>query len=242
MRTIDIRTTQNVVITYDIAALSDRILALVIDWIILGVSWALLMYITVRITMGSDAFLVMTYIYFMMFSCYTLFCEVVFNGQTIGKMVLRTRVVSLEGKHLSFYDYTLRWAFRIVDIYLTFGALGALLSSSTNYGQRIGGLVSNSTVVKVNSKLRVQLKDLLKINTLGDHQPQYIGVRNFKESDMLLVKQTLDRYRKYKNQAHREAVKELAETMREKLGIEEAPKSTIDFLKTLLRDYIVLTR
>jgi uncharacterized RDD family membrane protein YckC len=240
MRTIDIRTTQNVVITYEIATLSDRILALLLDWLIIVVSFLIINYFTYRIfDLRTES---MAIIFAMLFSCYTLISEVLFSGRTIGKMALRTKVVSLEGKHLSFYDYTLRWAFRIVDIFMTMGALGALLSSSTDYGQRIGGLVSNSTVVKINTKLRIQLKDLLKISTLGDHEPKYVGVRNFKESDMLLVKQTLDRYQRYKNKAHEFAIADVAEVMRNQLGLESIPENKILFLKTLIRDYIVLTR
>ena len=116
------------------------------------------------------------------------------------------------------------------------------MSSSTSFGQRLGGLVSNSTVVRLNPRQRVQLQDLLKISTISNYEPKYPAVRNFSEQDMLLVKQTLERYRKYKNDAHKQAVLELVEVMKKELDIQDEIKNKLEFLKTLIRDYIVLTR
>ncbi len=246
MRSIDIQTTQNVTISYEIAVLRDRILALIIDWVVLALS--LLIVFLLYVSIDSNPFnstLGVWMFYFVipvMVFFYTLALETILNGQTLGKKVMRIKVIKLDGRQLKFFDNLLRWSFRLMDIWMSMGALAAIMSTSTPNGQRLGGLVSNTTVVKLNPTLNISLSDLQQINSLENYEPQYPGVKNFKEQDMLLIKQAIERYAKYKNTAHREAILELVQVVQEKLGLEEIPKGKITFLKTLIRDYIVLTR
>lgn len=244
MRTIDIRTTQNVTITYEIASLRDRILAFVIDLVALIGLAILLGLITLWIATGDDdlAQLFTLLVVSPSLVFYTFILESLNNGKTLGKMAMRLKVVKLDGKQLNNYDYLLRWTFRLIDIWFSLGSLAAILNSSSDNGQRLGGLVSNSTVVRVSPHFRVTLKEILKINTRENYEPVYPDVRQFREDDMLLIKQAIERYAKYKNQAHKEAILELVEVVRERLGISEEPKNKIKFLKTLIKDYIVLTR
>lgn len=244
MRTIDIRTTQNVTITYELAGLRDRILAFVIDVcaiVVVEIVLGLLMWAM----SGVDDLLQTSFSYLVLLPAmmfYTLILENMANGQTLGKLALGIKVVKLDGTQLRFQDYLLRWVFRLIDIWLTLGALAAILSSSTDFGQRLGGLVSNSTTVRLKPKLYVKLNDILKINTTENYEPAYPAVRNFRESDMLLMKQALERYYKFKNPAHRSALVELSERSAQLLELEEVPEKKIAFLKTLIKDYIVLTR
>lgn len=244
MRTIDIRTTQNVTITYELANVRDRIFAFLIDFITISIAMVVLGFIT-TLAAGWDRTLNTLFSYLLIlpvFLFYTLAFEFFANGRTLGKMALQLKVVKLDGTQLQFQDYMLRWVFRMIDIYATFGALATITASSTDHGQRLGGLVSNSTVVRTKPKLFVRLSDILKINSLDDYQPQYPAVRNFRESDMLLMKQTLERYYRFKNDAHKQAIFELTERASEVLGLPEVPDRKIAFVKTLIKDYIVLTR
>lgn len=84
-------------------------------------------------------------------------------------MALRIKVVHVEGRQMKFTDFLLRWAFRLVDIWLSFGAVAVVLTSSTPRAQRLGGLASNSTVVKSNPSLAIELRDVLRINTTENH-------------------------------------------------------------------------
>lgn len=90
--------------------------------------------------------------------------------------------------------------------------------------------------------MRFRLEDILKINSLADYEPAYPQVRKLSEKDMLLIKSIITRYRLYQNKAHREIVNDLVEKLKLELSIDEIKGSKIDFLKTLIRDYIVLTR
>ena len=59
---------------------------------------------------------------------------------------------------------------------------------------------------------------------------------------MLLIKSMINRYKDYGNVAHQEVVKETVAHLEKILQISKRQEDEIGFLKTLIRDYIVLTR
>ena len=59
---------------------------------------------------------------------------------------------------------------------------------------------------------------------------------------MMLVKNVISRVETYKNQATKDIAIELADKIAIELKLEEKPEKKLKFLKTILNDYIVLTR
>lgn len=76
------------------------------------------------------------------------------------------------------------------------------------------------------------------------YEPKYTQVKKLSESDMLLVQNVVLRYKRYKNKAHREALYTLCDKIKERLNLNdnEVSEEGTDFLTTLIKDYIVLTR
>ncbi|MFT4679805.1 MAG: putative RDD family membrane protein YckC [Flavobacteriales bacterium] len=242
MRTIEIRTTQNATISYELAPLSLRIFAFILDFVLLGTVGAILYAFSYMLPGAYSAQLMQFIIITPMIAFYTLVSEVILDGQTIGKKALQIRVVKLNGKRVEPFDFVLRWAFRMVDIWMSLGSLSAILISATDNGQRLGGIISNTAVIRLKPNMEVSLEDLLKINRLEDYEPTYLGVKSFKEADMLLIKHTIDRYKKFKNDAHKEALHELARVVGQRLGLDSIPEDEVAFLRAAVKDYIVLTR
>lgn len=171
-----------------------------------------------------------------------LIMEIKMNGQTLGKKIMKIKVVKLDGKQPVFYDYLLRWVFRLMDVYGTIGAAGTILIASTDYAQRIGDMVANTAVVKVSSRLPITLQDVLRIDNRSSYVPVYAAVKSFPEDDIVLIKQSLDRFTKYNNEAHRKVLLDICEKMKEQLGLDAIPADKVRFLRTIIKDYIVLTR
>jgi hypothetical protein len=67
-------------------------------------------------------------------------------------------------------------------------------------------------------------------------------VRNLSEKDMIFIKTVLTRLQQNPNQAHEEVMEDLVTHLMPLLDVEKRPADRKEFLKTLLRDYIVLTR
>ena len=173
---------------------------------------------------------------------YTLFFEIINDGQTPGKKSVGIKVVKTNGKQAQISDYLLRWVFRLIDIYFSLGSIAAILVNSSKYSQRLGGLLSNTTVVQLQPKMNIKLKDIENLNTLNNHQILYPEIRKFSEQEMLLIKQTLNRTIKYNNDIHRQLIDELCENIAMRLNMDVIPSNKIQFLKDLIKDYVVLTR
>lgn len=247
MQTIFIKTSQNVSIEYELATLWERLLALLLDMVIVYVgSLILISLLRAAFYSDVDSSIMMGIFYgllpLVLFLIYQFAMEAFADGQTLGKRALKIKALRLNMDGSGLSDYMLRSIFYLIDLIFSGGILAALLISTTPKRQRLGDLTANTTVVKLQPSYTLKLKDILKISTLDDYEPIYPEVRNLGEKDMLLIKSTIVRYSKHKNPAHRKAVNSLTLHLQEKLGIPEVPRDRIGFLKTLIKDYIVLTR
>jgi hypothetical protein len=151
-------------------------------------------------------------------------------------------VVKLTGSDLKSSDFLLRWMFRWIDIWLSLGSLAALKVSSSPKGQRIGDVLADTTVIRQQHDFKVVLNDLLAIRSKDNHEVKFPAAVNFKEEEMLLVKQVLDRYRKFDNEAHKKILVSTAKKVSQRLNLDVFPGAADEFLKAVLVDYITLTR
>lgn len=131
MQNIQIKTPLNVNVTIRHAEVGWRLLAFIIDvLVIMGYVWLLSISFSWLGLSGSiweqgldkyydiNTFLSIVYlILFFPAMFYSLWTETVFNGQTPGKMICRIRVVKLDGYQAGFQEYFTRWAFRLVDFW-----------------------------------------------------------------------------------------------------------------------------
>jgi len=244
VRSIEINTAQNVTIEYELAPLHQRLLAFLLDQAIIGTALVILYFLGLWIC-GRYSDVMIYYTYFILILVglfYTLISEIFMNGQSVGKLALGIRIVKLTGKQATLSDYIMRWLFRLVDIYMCFGSLCAILISSTDKSQRIGDIVANTVVIKLRPSRALTLRDLLNIHSIDNYEPRYPEVKYLSEEDMLLVKNVLERNRKFRNDAHLKAQEELVAKLMEVLHIPKLQQEKPEFLRTLLNDYIVLTR
>jgi len=91
-------------------------------------------------------------------------------------------------------------------------------------------------------KMNLKLNDVLAIRSQDSYKPTYIQAKQLDEVDVLLIKTTLERYRQFKNLAHQEAIQMLSDKVRTLLGVAPVAQTDLQFLQTVLNDYVVLTR
>lgn len=238
MRNIDILTSQNVTISYTLATLQDRIFSFIVDMIVLNVGTALIYWIFVSIAGNFGYYL----IYLPVNIFYSLISEILFNGRSVGKMAVGLKVVKIDGITPSLNDYFVRWAFRAVDIVLSLGAVACLTISSSVKGQRLGDVIANTTVIKTSPPQKIVLNDLLKLSSLENYEPKYPAVKQFSENDMLLLKEVMDRYNKHANEAHLSVMLDALDIVKEKLNLEKIPQDKVGFIRTLIKDYVAMSR
>lgn len=247
MKKIDIITSHNVAIDYEAATLASRGIALFIDLLAMIV-YLLIMSIILG-TMGfaffdnEDIATLFIYLVFMFpLVFYSLYMEYLLKGQTLGKMAVGIRVVRLNGENATLNDYTMRWAFRIIDFWFTAGSIAAIFIATTEKGQRIGDILAQTAVVKGKPDQVYSIRDILNIKSRAEHEPTYLAVTKFTDEDMILIKNAISRVKKYPNEPHKQLIRDLAKKAAEELNLAEVPEKKLSFLRTLLQDYIVLTR
>lgn len=242
MKTIEITTTQNVTIEYALGTLGNRIIAFVIDFVIMFLT-ALLFLFVVEQLFPYMSETIGTLIVVCIFFPYTLLLEYFNNGQSIGKKMMKLKVIRIDGENTRFMDYFTRWSFRFIDIYFSLGSLASMGIISSTKNQKLGDLFANTTVVKLGLDNRLQLKSLLALKNLTNYTPVYPEVMQLEEKHVLTIQETLNRQKKYPNYVHKIAVERIVSRLEKELGIQKDKRQNeVKFLQTLIKDYVVLTR
>ena len=234
MPRIQVRTSQNVQIDYNIAGVGDRILATLLDLLIMG-SYLFIVVFAFGLQVVDELYL--TIALFLPVFFYHLICEIFMNGQSIGKRQLKIQVIKLDGSRPSLGAYIARWIFRIFDtsLFFFYGAVAVLSIVLTKNGQRIGDLVAGTTVIKLTTS------DLssnpINQEFSGDYEPQYPEVIRLTDDEIDLIDKALAFNRTEANSGPAELLAEkLAAKMSVKIDI-----PIIKFLHTVKKDYNHIT-
>lgn len=251
MKKVDIITSHNISIDYEAASVMNRGVARFLDYLVMTVYFFIAMWILSSFIMSSTNWMrgeLSGLFYFMLFIFqlpvifYSILFEYLMKGQTVGKLAMGIRVVKINGENANINDYAMRWAFNLIDFWFSAGAIAALFISTTEKGQRLGDILGQTAVIKNNPEQVYSIRDILNIKDRSKHDPTYLGVSKFTDEDMILIKNAISRVKKYPNEPHKQLVRDLAQKASEELDLEEVPQKKLTFLKTLLQDYIVLTR
>ncbi|WP_313791441.1 RDD family protein [Lacinutrix neustonica] len=119
MKEFQIETAQNVSIQQNAATIVDRMWAYLIDTAIIYAYLILSILLLVALDLDlGDTWAIYLLVSLPAFLYYVLL-ETFWNGQTIGKHLIKTRVVKLDGSKPGFGNYFVRWIMRIVDVVIT---------------------------------------------------------------------------------------------------------------------------
>ena len=182
MDEFQIETAQNVGINQNVAGIGDRLLAYLIDTIIifLYALGSILLLGALDLDMG-DAWAIYLLVNLPAFLYYVLL-ETFWDGKTVGKSIMKTRVVKLDGSKPSFANYFVRWILRVVDVVMTFGGAATLTILIKGNGQRIGDIAAGTTVIS--EQQTVSIKDTILKEIPLDYVPTYSQVTVLNDKDI----------------------------------------------------------
>ena len=236
MNEFQIETAQNVGINQNVAHIGDRMLGYLIDSLVI-------MFYTVSIFLLLNAldinFRDLWTVYLLMslpaFLYYVLL-ETFWDGKTIGKFAMKTRVVKLDGSKPSFASYFVRWILRIIDVVITFGGLATLTILIKGNGQRIGDIAAGTTIISEKEKLSIN--DTLLELIPSDYVPTYSQVTVLRDTDIQTVKNLYD---DAVRKGHHNVVLNISTRLQKILQVQ--PKETpINFVATVIKDYNYYTQ
>ena len=181
---IEVQTTQNVTIDYETAGLGKRILGYLIDFVIL-VLWIIgcIWILSITSSFGMDAVFAgdvgAIFIFILIFTpiiFYDLLFEILNDGQSPGKMLMKIKVVNIDGTTPSTSSFLIRWLFRLVDFSMTEGFLGVIMIAVTKKSQRLGDLLAGTTVIDLKLNNRNRELSITDLDFHEDYKVSYVDV------------------------------------------------------------------
>lgn len=241
MPRIKVTTTQNVQIEFELAKLVERILARLIDNMVIMAPGAFIFWFIQKnsrlLPRDGDAgywlLLTVVFLYFLIYIGYYLFFEIMGDGQSVGKRLMKIRVVRLDGSQPQITDYLLRWIFRLIDFPMSGGIIALLTASLSPHGQRLGDMVAGTTVISLKTKLQNYRELLEKPDFSEDYEVLYPQVGKLIDADLIWIKNL---YRKSRASNNPELIQVLAKKVRELLNI-SSDEPPVVFLRRIIKDY-----
>ncbi len=129
--------------------------------------------------------------YFLIQVGYGILLEWAWRGQTLGKRLLRLRVMDVQGLHLHFSQIVIRNLLRVVDSLPLFYLVGGTVCLFSRHAQRFGDLAANTIVIRTIELAEPDLEQVLagKFNSLRDYSHLVARLRQRtspQESDIAL--------------------------------------------------------
>lgn len=237
MSVINIETTQNVTIDYQLAGLGSRILSYLIDFAILFAYCLLIIFLanSLKGSMDQDLFAFFQIgLIAIPFVFYDLVCEVFFNGQSVGKRSMGIKVVKIDGSKPSIGAYLIRWASRILEgIFPLYGIVPVITIAVSEKGQRLGDMMAGTTVIRTNKRKHVIRNPLDMVTEQEDYHAKYPEAINLTDSDIRIIKEAI---RTYKFNSKREPIDAVTEKVEEILSV-KCNEPPIQFLSNVISDY-----
>lgn len=244
MTDITVNTTQNVDINFKLASIGERILAFFIDLLIKFVYIMAIYFLIYEVFKVGILFLQfeswenmsLQFIIYSPVVFYTLFFESWTNGQTPGKYIMKIRVIKIQGYQARFSDHLSRWIFRLVDVYLFMGLSGILFIIFSNKGQRLGDIVTDTTVVTLKSNVLLNHRFLDNISR--EYTVTFSTAIRLSDYEMSIIKKA------YKTTViqNNHALMETLITKIEKVAvIKSSTNDVYGFIQTVINDFNYLT-
>jgi uncharacterized RDD family membrane protein YckC len=229
---IRINTTQNVQLNFELASLGDRMAASLIDMVIL---WSIVISLIWGLGYSSATMEIAGTIMIL----YHPLLEIINNGRSIGKMILKTKVVRMDGTEPSIGDYTLRGLLGIVELLGTQGTVAMIAFLVNGKGQRLGDVAAGTTVAKMAQG--VTLEQTLFEDVKTDYAPAYREVEQLTDLEVETIKEVL--YTKRNNYTVETImlIEKTKTALEKKLNIKSAEPDSVAFLERLIKDYNYIT-
>ncbi len=235
---ITLKTPESVELEFQLAGIGNRAMALLIDNLVIWLSFSILSFLVSQVLVGleelgvrlpSQAFqwlgaigLLLTFGWFV---GYFAIFEALWQGQTPGKRFVKIRVIGDDGRPLQIYQATLRAVLRPLDDWLFLGFFFVLFGKQE---KRLGDWVANTIVIQAEQPIvgSSQLPLSGRAQTVADKIQMNADMSQLLPDDFAVIKEFLQRRSFLEPQAREALSQRLMTQIQRRIQIEE-----LDFLE-----------
>jgi uncharacterized RDD family membrane protein YckC len=224
-----IRTAEGIVFSQTLAGPVARFSGWFIDQLCIQVVLSVILKLVALLSFLSAGLAVVLAVigWFVVGVGYGMFFEWCWRGQTVGKKLLRLRVVDVEGRRLQFNQIAVRNLLRFVDELPLFYLVGGVACCLNSKCQRLGDIAANTVVIRSPRLAEPDLNQVLagKFNSLRQFPHLVARLRqSMSPSEAGLALQAVLRRDEFEPAARVELFEDLAAHCRAK--VEFPPEAT----------------
>ena len=223
IRDFGIVTPEAVLLEFSEAGLGSRSLAFIVDLgVRLGIFWAIMVALGFIAPLAGDTVTVIVMIVsiFSILLVYPVVCEVLWNGKTVGKMLVGLRAITVEGAPVRFRHAAIRASLGLVDFFASAGTIAILSCLGTRQSQRLGDLAAGTIVIR--ERQAVAHAQPIIFQAPWGWEPYVAGLDTSALDDegYVMVRSFLLRVREMRSVARQERAQELATWVAGRLGVD----------------------
>ncbi|WP_062058696.1 RDD family protein [Aquimarina longa] len=236
MDNFQIETAQNVSIHQNVAGIGERILAYLIDALVIIAYFIIALFLinVMGLDLGDQwAFWgilsLPAFLYFLLW-------ETFWDGKTPGKATMKIKVVQLDGSRPAFSNYLIRWMLHLIDVTFAFGGVAVVAILLGGKGQRLGDMAAATTVISERQK--TQLRQTILVDIPDDYVAVYPQVTIFSDEEMRKIKTI---YMDARQNTNHDIIVELSNKVSSLMDITPQEKP-LQFVDRVIADYNYYTQ
>ena len=239
LKQVKFRTPESVELEYTLAGIGNRVLALLVDYILWALTLALVMLLgtlfaseIIRVLgniFGTEALelwlaATMLLAVFVVYVGYFTFFETIWRGQTPGKRIANIRVLKEDGSTVGLVQAMLRSLIRPIDDLLF---IGFFLILFTPFEKRLGDFAAGTIVTQEigdTAKRSAEIVFSPAADSAGDWLEQNTAIGALEPNDFVVLREFLQRRSQMTTAVKVDVALKLTEQLRGKVGLPDLPK------------------
>jgi len=261
MGTIAVTTPFNIDLEFQTAPFGRRLLAWLIDIVVICLYYYIMMRFVLDISRHSDNMAASGELFLVVIPVlvYQPLMEILFNGQSLGKKVMGIKVMDVNGLEPTTGQYITRWMLSVGNLFMYVVPYIILLSpvlfvfflvfylpdvisvAVSAKSQRLSDLAAGTVVIDNRHKININETIYLQVDET-DYKPMFPQVMRLTDKDINGIRNLLEAKRTRDMETYTDQV---AYRIKEVLQIENTIENGMEsqaFLKQLLKDYNFLTQ